>query len=309
MTLTHLLRQWPILLTALILGAAVGLIFAKLQTQRYVATMTISSVGPEDASVILGPSISGNSGVLRALRGISGGAGAGADGSGDFSYFIALLHSDRMARRLLDDPMTMRRLFPKEWDLRTRSWHRPSGFVSNIQAVYDQFFYSIKYIPPNVPRVKQRLDDIFNAQLDIETGSYRLSVKNQHCEVARSVLDAIFTTTDRVLKSEKQLRFNENINSLTEQLKLDNIQARNQIVDAIVAQYLRRIAADSQLPIAARILDGPGCSSRPTLPLPIPYALAGALATFMLTLGYLAVAAWRPESLSMPSPAHVNGGL
>ena len=292
MSLIHLYRHWPIMLATLFLGAIAGLVAAKLQPQRYVATMTISSVGPEDSSLTLGSSVPGGAGVLQALRGIAGSA-AGAGGNGDFNYFIDLLRSDRTALRLLGDPVALRQLFPKEWDARTLSWHRPDGLLSSIKANYDDYFYGLGYVPPDVPRIKQQLGEVFGAQFDIETGSYLLSVKNQECAVARSILGTVFITTDRVLKSEKRLRFEENIASLRNQLvQLENVQMRSQIADAILAQYLRRIAAESRLPLAARILDGPGCPSRPTLPLPITYASVGAMLAFVLTLGWLTTRVW-----------------
>ena len=110
MSMMHLFRQWPILIAALVLGAVAGLLMAKAQPPRHVATMLISSVGPEDAALSLGPSIGGGSGVLQALRGITGSAGAA--GNTDFNYFIALMRSDRMASQLVKDDTVLQRLFP-----------------------------------------------------------------------------------------------------------------------------------------------------------------------------------------------------
>ena len=124
MTLGYLLRRWPLLLGVLVIGIVAGLIAAKLQTKRYTATMTISSVGPEDLSLPLGSSITGGAGVLQALKGVTGGASASA-GNSDYGYFIALLTSDRTARALLADPLVMHRLFPREWDDQNKRWHRP----------------------------------------------------------------------------------------------------------------------------------------------------------------------------------------
>jgi hypothetical protein len=292
----HLIRQWPILVAALSLGAVTGLLMAKAQTPRHVATMLISSVGPEDTALSLGPSIGGGSGVLQALRGITGSAGAA--GNTDFNYFIALMRSDRMASQLVKDDAVLQHLFPREWNTATRSWQRPDGLLQSIKASYLRFFFGMHYVPPDIERTKERLNEVFVSQLDIETGSYLLSVKDRQCAVAISLLGSIFSTTDRVLKNEKRIRFSENINSLRAELgQLENAELRSQIASALLAQYLRKIAAESRLPLAARVLDGPGCPPRPVLPVPLSYAAAGAIAAFALVLGWLAARQWRRNAV------------
>ena len=158
-----------------------------------------------------------------------------------------------------------------------------------MKEAYSRLFFDVGYIPPDTARLKERLADVFKAQLDIETGSHMLAFNNEHCDVARDLLGTLFATTDRVLKAEKQARFLENIASLRAQsAKVENIPMRSQLTDALLQQYLRQVAAQSRLPLAARVLDGPGCPSRPSLPQPIAYALAGGVLALVLAVGILA---------------------
>jgi hypothetical protein len=145
--------------------------------------------------------------------------------------------------------------------------------------------------------VKERLLGLIKVQFDIESGSHRVTARGPACDAAAETLQAVFVTADQVLKSEKRVRYGENSASLREQLVLpENAPMRSQIADALLQQYLRRIAAGSRLPLAARVIDGPGCPTRPALPQPIPYVIGGAVAGLILVFAWLAILALRRSS-------------
>jgi len=61
----------------------------------------------------------------------------------------------------------------------------------------------------------------------------------------------------------------------------------------LLNQHLRKIATESDFPIVARVIDGPGCGDKPHMPQPIAFTIGGALAGLMLVLAMLAWRVWR----------------
>jgi hypothetical protein len=286
MTLAQLFQRWPVLLGGLVLGGLIGLTVAAIQKPRFVANMTIASLGAGETVIPAGMSASG-SGVLQALRGITG-ANPAAMGEGDYVYFVALLSSDRTAQFLLQDQAFLRRLFPSEWDEASGLWRRAPGLLSPLSALYNRVFFGTGYIPPNVPRIKERLATIMSVQFDIENSQHILSVKSQSCATSRAIIQSVFSTADQILKTEKSRRFIENVRYLETQVADQrNAALRSELASALVLQHLRQISSRSRLPLAVRVIDGPGCGPRPTLPQPVPYALLGGAAG--LGLSFLGV--------------------
>jgi hypothetical protein len=286
MTLMQILRRWRLFLCMLALGAIAGLLFAMVQTPRYVANMTISALGLSDAPIQTGLT-TGGTGVLQALKGIAG-QGAGALGDGDYAYFIALLYSDRTVSQLINSQSFVESLFPDEWDVRNKRWRRAPGFVSRLSGLYISMFFSSSYAPPSVPRVKERLAKIMSVQFDLETNQHVISVRSPKCAVSRRIISTVFSTADNVLKAERSKRSVENITYLQTQIADQrNALLRSEIATALVLQYVRQISAQSKLPLAARVIDGPDCNPRPTLPQPISYAFLGAILGFVLTLAFV----------------------
>jgi hypothetical protein len=280
MTIAQFLKRWPLFLVAMAGGGLLGLLLAYVQQPRYVANMTIAALGPGDNAIQTGLPTSG-SGVLQALRGLSG--SSSQFGDGDYRYFIALLGSDRTAARLLKDPVFTHLVFDKEWDPQTRTWRRPDSALAPLAEWYGQAFFGRGYRAPDVPRLKERLNKLIAVQFDIENDQHIISAKGLTCARARLLVDTVFRTADSVVKAEKARRFSENVVSLRAQISDPrNDPLRTELASALVAQYLRQISVRSPMPLAARVIDGPQCAPRPVLPQPIPYAIAGAI--FMLGL-------------------------
>jgi hypothetical protein len=287
MTLAYLLARWRLLLIFTCIGASTGLAIAWAQEPRYVASMTISSLGMGDAPMQVGIS-TGGSGVLQALRGISG-AGAASLGDGDYAYFISLLNSDRTARKLLRNAAFLKLLFPGEWNSDRQIWSREPTLLSNLSALYNSIFFRRGYIPPDTARVKERLGKVMSVQFDIETSQHVISVRSRSCATSRTILQTVFQDADSVIKSEKSTRYQENIAYLESKIaQPNNVPLREELTSALVLQYMRQISVSSTLPLAARVIDGPGCAPKPALPQPVPYTIVGMLVGLGVAFAYLA---------------------
>lgn len=286
MTLLFVLQRWKWLVLMMMLGSALALVIAATQKPRYIASMTISGLGLGETAIQAGLS-GGSSGVLQALRGITG-AGAASLGDSDYGYFISLLNSDRTAELIAKDPQTLVFLFPTEWDEETRQWRRLPNWASGISALYDHVFFGQSYQPPNAARIKEKLEKIMSIGFDLESNQHNISVKGVSCNVARQIANKIFQSADAILKIEKARRYKENIAYLSDQLADPrNAALREDLSSALLLQHLRQISARSQLPLAVRVIDGPGCGPRPALPQPIAYVALGLLAG--LIFGLLAI--------------------
>lgn len=282
MTLWHLLHRWKWLAATTIAGTLIAMVIAVVQKPRYVANMTISSLGFGESAIQAGIS-GGGTGVLQALKGITGGSAASLS-DGDYGYFISLLTSDRTAELIQKDVTTLKLMFPSEWGGNTLGWRRPAGWTSGFKSIYNNLFFGAGYTAPNVPRIKERLDDIMSIRFDIENNHHIISVKSTTCSGASFLASKIFLSADQILKAEKASRYLENIDYLTAELDDQrNSALREELTSALLLQHMHQISARSQLPLAVRVIDGPGCGPRPALPQPFAYLLLGALAG--LTLG------------------------
>src|SRR5690606_4344486 len=139
-----------------------GVLIAARETPHYVATMTISNIGPGEGSLPDGST----TGVLQVLRGFAGTTPL----SGDYAYFVALLSSDRVAARLYRDEAFRRRLFASEWNAAARRWERPPGPMSDLKAWYGRTFFDKAYQPPDVQRMKERLTGGVKVRFDLTSG-------------------------------------------------------------------------------------------------------------------------------------------
>lgn len=281
MTLYHLLRRWKLLVGLAMLGALIALIIAAVQKPRYVANMTISGLGAGESAIQTGLSGAG-SGVLQALKGISGGSAASL-ADGDYGYFISLLKSDRTAALLGKDTAALKLLFPSEWDAEHNVWQRPQGLLGTLKSVYSSTFFGAPYTAPDVPRIKERIADVMSIQFDIENNHHIISVKNSSCARAAELATKIFRSADNVIKDEKGRRYYENIAYLTSQLSDQrNAAFREGLSSSLVLQHFNQISTQSKLPLTVRVIDGPGCSPRPALPQPLAYLVLGAIAGLVL---------------------------
>ncbi len=288
MTLLYLLRRWKWLVGSMIAGALIALVIALVQKPRYVASMTVSHLGMGESAIQTGIG-GGGSGVLQALKGFAGAGGASL-ADGDYGYFISLLGSDRTAALIQTDAPTLKLMFPSEWDQDSNSWRRPSGWTSGLKGFYNKLFFGAAYTAPNVSRIKERLADIMSIRFDIENDQHLISVKSATCTKASFLASRIFYAADKILKSEKGKRYEENIAYLTAQLNDQrNAPLREELASALLLQHLHQISARSQLPLAVRVIDGPSCGPRPALPQPFAYIVAGMFAG--LALGFFLILA------------------
>lgn len=298
MTLVDLIARWRVFMAAVLMGCLAGALAAVFQQPVYVAQMTISAVGIDETSVPP-PSLLGLGGGSSVLRAISGAAGRASFESSDIGYFVALLDSDRVVSKLIEQQEVTEELFPGEWDDVSRTWRRKPGLLSAVAATYRRVFYGVSYQQPNVARAKRALTKRFSVTFDLDSNTYTLRMKGKSCEVATSLMRRVFDTGDSVLKAEKRVRYSENVDLLMRQLaNPPNTAIQSDIANALIAQQLRRITTESELPIAARVIDGPGCGDRPHLPQPVAYTFAGGLAGFMCVLAFFAWKAWRLELMS-----------
>lgn len=295
MTLADLLSRWRAFLAAAAIGLGAGLLVAIIQQPRFVANMTITSLGFGETAIQAGIP-TGGTGVLQALRGITGGANI-SSGDADYQYLVSLLMSDRTAQRLIANQEFLTTLFEPEWDKDNERWRRAPSLLSGAAALYNKVFFGQAYTAPNIPRIKERLAKVMAVQFDLETGQHIISVKSRSCQKSSIVAAAVFTAADSVLKVEKSRRFAENITYLQTQLfDQRNASLRDELASALIMQHLRQISSISNLPLAARIIDGPGCGPRPTLPQPVPYAILGAILGMAICLVWVVVTALRAAS-------------
>lgn len=293
MKLSDVFSRWRRLALWLVGGGALGALMAFVQTPVYVSEMTISAVSSDEASIpgnsLLGAL--GGSSVLKAIGGLAGGRDVEES---DFAYFVELLHSDRVIKQLLAKPEFVHELFAGEWDEKSQSWHRRSGVLPSLSGLYKRMFFGTGYQEPNVARAKRALTRRFSATFDMERNTYSLAMKHRSCEKATQMLTQVFRASDNVMKAEKRARYLQNIELLTGQLASPaNTAIRSEIGGVLLNQQLRKIATESDFPIVARVIDGPGCGDQPYLPQPIAYVMAGALAGLMIVLASLAWRAWR----------------
>lgn len=239
---------------SLSIGLLMGLLVAHFTHPDYRAVVTVSAQE--------GISVSGSGlGNLSDLAGLASSAGVGGDSMLSSSFqpfqrFTQTLTNDTVADKLVHQPWVLPAMFPQSWDQGTKSW-RPSSWLTS-------FIYQLGHIvlgtrawhPPDADDLQDLLDSHINVEKLGRYPAYTISLKWRDPEIARRILTLIMATNDNIIQMDAQTRLSGTVGYLQARLDTEvQVSRRNALNQILVEQERSLMAAESEHPYAAKIID------------------------------------------------------
>jgi hypothetical protein len=141
-------RKWIGIVTLGCIMAA--FIIVALLPRKYVATAVIAP--PSESS--------GGTGGLSAAMGLGALVGGFSGGTTNFTKFLQLVQSDRLAASLEYNHHVLRTMNPQAWDDTTKSWRKPSGPIFFVKSALKSLIGRPSWEAPNTNRLADTLSKL-----------------------------------------------------------------------------------------------------------------------------------------------------
>jgi uncharacterized protein involved in exopolysaccharide biosynthesis len=240
------------------------------------------------ATAIIGPAAGeSGGGAKQALASVAGiDLGGIGDRSADYTKFLEVLRSGRLAEKVEERGQVMRELFPG-WDESTQSWRPSSGFF----AAARRGIKSMLGLPGWVPPTPSSLARVLNRKITVErrsliTQNYVVSFTYKDRQFGLKVLNCVLEQADMIVREDKQINTSNRINYLKDFLnQTADVNLRTSFQPILVAQEQALMALQADRFYAMDLIDPPHADLAPVSPrLSIVFILAlaaGLLISFM----------------------------
>ena len=264
--------KWIVLLTALVIVAAVGA-WMKMKDPRYTASMVVASAG-EDGAGGLRNRLSQYSGIA-ALAGIGLPTGKTVTA---FVQFGEILTSPVVAERLMRKYDIMPTVFEGSWtwDAENKTWVAKSNPIKALKGKFREFFGLPAKSPPTAAALADYLDRKLTISLIETTGMQRIEFQHKDPVFAVQLLAALHKEADNLIREESQTRTSRQIAYIERKLQTTTAaDHRRSLVQLLLDQEKQMMMIQVDLPFAARVIEPPMASDQPTFPKPtLFFALA-----------------------------------
>ena len=285
--------SWFIVLCA-VAGLAVGLWEMKKFVPQYTAAMVVVPSSGGGASPSPGGSLRGFAGVASAF-----GIGVPQGGSTtSFDRLKVLLGSVTLAQRLQQRHQLMQTVYRGSWDTETESWTKPSGERFERMERLRTFFNLGTWRSPSISSLARYLGSSLVIEEIDGTGFRKVVVRHTDPDFARFLLETVYFEADELLREQDQQSTQIRKAYIENKVEKSTIvEIRTGLVGLLMQQENKAMLLESDLPYAARIIEGVSVADRPTAPNPRMHVVAGLIGGGFAGLCVVAlVALFRRES-------------
>lgn len=291
--LRYLFRVWlrwswvPLLFV--LVGGYIGYRDLQRFQPEYVASLTVlpASGSSTQVSRIAPTSLLGN-------LGLSFGAAAPTS---TFDRFKIMLGSVSLAQRLQDKHSLMQEVFAGSWDASKGRWKKPTGEDFERDQRRRSALKLSKWQAPNIESLASYIGGGFKLEKVEGTGFVNVAYKHVDPDFALRFLNLVYLEADEFLREQDRIASRTRRAWVEKQLQRARVlDTRQALIGLLASEERTAMLLESDLPYAARIIDPPFVSSRPTEPalklvFGVPMFLAAALGFLLITL----VAVFRRE--------------
>ncbi len=280
--LRHIFRIWIRWSWVLIPVAALGAYIGYRDLQSYRPTYT--------ASMIVQPSGGGQADQLSAVASRLGISLGGGGSSSELDRLSVLLGSVALAERLQEKYQLMQRVFAGSWDPAKEEWVRPSGEEFERSERIREFFRLNRWSPPTL----ESLAAYIKGNIEFDRISKAPFVEIVHSdsspEIALEILEMVYFEADELLREQDRTEIEKRREYLdTQLLRATTVDSRQALRNLLTGEIRRASLLGSGLPYAARIIEPPHASTRPSEPNPrlvigFPTAMTLFAALVLITL-------------------------
>ena len=214
-----------------------------------------------------------------------------------FDRFKVMLGSVMLAQVLQDKYFLMQDVFEESWDVQTGIWIRPTGEDFEKGQRRKAWLKLNKWSAPDIESLASYIGD--SVKIEEVEGTSFMDVTYEHTDskFALRLLNLVYLEADELLREQDRIESRKRRAYIEQQLQRASIlDTRQALIGLLGNEERSAMLLESDLPYAARIIDPPFVSSRPTEPFlkfvfGVPMFLAGALGFLLITL----VAVFRRE--------------
>lgn len=267
-------RRWWLVIAFSLLGILAASLYLGSATYRYTAELRVSPVEAQGGGLL------GRLGGLASVAGLD--LPQGEDAS-PFNLYLEAIYSPEVALQLSDRRELLRGAFETEWD--GRRFREPSsplkGLINASKSTLGVPRYP--YRAPDATRLDDWIDDNVKVVKDNKAVLVVITLEHRDPDFSSNFLEALHTTTDRVIRRKTLDRTGGTIAYLQRQLgRVLLAEHREALAEALGEQERSRMMASVNVPFAAERFGIVKVSTRPTSPKPVVSLLFGAAAGFAL---------------------------
>jgi uncharacterized protein involved in exopolysaccharide biosynthesis len=247
-------RRTIVLIAAVVLGGA-AFALSQVVHKQYDASVIVSPVSEDATSGRLG----GLGGLVSQIGGIASVAGLNLSGNDHKQESLAILQSEALAERFIQQNNLLPVLFEKRWDPVGHKWK-----TTDPEKV------------PTLWKGYQEFKKIRRIASDTKTGLTTLTVTWRDAKVAADWADALVAMCNDTIRVRTITEAERNIAYLNEQLAKENVVAVQNSVSALLEGEIKKVMlARGSDEYAFRILDPARAPEKPSSPAPLLWTLGG----------------------------------
>lgn len=255
--------KWRVILVCAILGAIVGFGIARIQTPKYVATLTLIPNTDDQISNMGGLS---GLGSLSALAG-GGGLLAKPERVTPYQQFRAMMSSLDVARELERRGNYLARLHPNLWDAEKGAWKpKPYSTLQPLKDVIKDILRIHSYPHPNIEDLVIKINEVEVGENE-RTSIFSMTYANSDPQLAASFIRDLYYATETVLLQRERATADARVRAAQQQLADTTVEtSRQALMNALTQFNIKAIQAKVGSPYAVRIISGPDVPDAPTRP-------------------------------------------
>ncbi len=164
--------------------------------QYTITIITYPSQSSQDKS--LGSTLSALAGPLAGLIG-----SAATSDVQPFDLYMELIMSPRLTQRVISkDPEALHKIFYKEWDPVSKTYHPPHDVLSTIQRIFAHIFGLPAYAPPTAARMAQWLTDNLTITAVNSTSMQQITFSTPYPDFGVRFFKEMNSEADSIIREE-----------------------------------------------------------------------------------------------------------
>lgn len=252
-------RRWWILIATLFFTAVTAVVSLSL-TKQFTASTTISAVADD------GKSWGGPASIISQLGGLASIAGLSVSGSDRKSELLAILQSESLTEKFIEDNQLLQVLFASDWDAKKHDWKTSDSNKTPTLWKASVYFRS---------RIR-------GVSTDTKTGLTTLTITWCDPQMAAKWANELVALANRSIRDRAISESERNVEYLTKQLKNTEVVAvQNSIGALLEVEFKRIMLARGNTEYAFKVIDPALPPERPSFPNPVLWTIVSCVLSFV----------------------------
>jgi uncharacterized protein involved in exopolysaccharide biosynthesis len=254
-----------LIVAAIVLAVLVTALALKLRSPDYTATMIVA---PAQADLSAASQLASELEQFASLATLAQ-TPAKIERVSELERYIQLFGSTTLAARVETEHHLLQTVYADYWDPERQAWRPPTGIVAALEGAVLGFFGFPAWTEPDDAQLAEWLGN----QVEVARlgGSSLLRIQMSHPKpaFARSVIEMVHDTADRILREQSLARIGVQIAQVESELEKATTPTRKgALEEVLVEQYQAQALLRANQPYAAQVVVPAMASAFPSSPSP-----------------------------------------